>query len=324
VLADVLGSGAQGASERADRQVVEASDRVPEDVASGAGAKPKTANECAECVRAADAAESEGRRRGDLRVGVTEQRYQRRDGPRIGELGQNERHLDAHRGVFVREVLCDQRNAVGAMLDDGPREDALDTGIGLGSEVLHEQGQRCCGRGVKGRAEANGRLAVAQAFGQRDQCQDLFPADLGGALEVAKAPEQLLLGGEPMLDRRDVACQRFRSVEPRIVEGGLDLGKAQPERLQVLDGQEPAEVVRRVEAVVAVRALARHEEPELVVMAKRPHGQPGPPGHLTDLEPHLRHDHTVSGHQESGRDEGPVGRCHVRSLGVTQGVSRNS
>ena len=90
-----------------------------------------------------------------------------------------------------------------------------------------------------------------------------------------------------MLERRDVVCQCFRSVEPRVVEGGLDIGQAQPERLQVLDGQESEEIVGRVEAVFTVTPLARHEEPQLVVMAQRPHGQPGPPGHLTDFERHL-------------------------------------
>ena len=194
MLADVLGSGTRGAGERADRLVVEAGYRVAEDVASGAGADAETADECAERVRAADAPQREGRRRGDLRVGVAEQRYQRRDGPRVSEFGQDERHLDAHRGVLVREVLGDQRDGVGAMLDDGPLEDGLDAGIGLGGEVLHEQGEWRCGRGVEGRAESNGRFAVTQVFGRCDQCQDLFPTGLGGALQVAEAPEQLLLG----------------------------------------------------------------------------------------------------------------------------------
>jgi hypothetical protein len=89
-------------------------------------------------------------------------------------------------------------------------------------------------------------------------------------------------------------------------------GQAQSERLQVLDGQEPADVVQRVEAVIAGSPLARHEKSELVVVAQRSHGQPGPPGHLADLERCRRHGATVAGHPKRRLR----GRCAVSADGA--------
>jgi HEAT repeat protein len=87
MLADVRGPGTQGNREGTDSQVVEAGDRVAEAVAAGTGAEAETADECAERLGAADAAEREGRGRGDLWGRVAEQRHQGRDRPRVGELG---------------------------------------------------------------------------------------------------------------------------------------------------------------------------------------------------------------------------------------------
>lgn len=66
------------------------------------------------------------------------------------------------------------------------------------------------------------------------------------------------------------------------VQHGRDTRQWQPEPAQGADAIEPLDVVVAVDAVPAVAATRGRDEPDLVVVVQRAHGQPGCPGQVAD------------------------------------------
>jgi len=60
-----------------------------------------------------------------------------------------------------------------------------------------------------------------------------------------------------------------------IVEHRLDLGEREAELAPDEDLLQAREIRARVQPIAGLRALARHQQPDLVVMVKRPHGHAG-------------------------------------------------
>jgi len=98
--------------------------------------------------------------------------------------------------------------------------------------------------------------------------------------------------------RRRCAAVRDRSRSsswPRTTSRGSgssirtrgDIGQRQAKVAQGADRVQARQIVGRVAPVPGIRALGGHEQPDLVVVTKRPHGQARGRGHLSDAPPPL-------------------------------------
>ena len=88
------------------------------------------------------------------------------------------------------------------------------------------------------------------------------------------------LAHEVLLDPLEVARERGPRVAPERIR---DLAEREAQVAEGADLVEPPNVVLAIEPVARLRALRRPEQPDLVVVMERPHGEPGGRGKLADL-----------------------------------------
>lgn len=103
--------------------------------------------------------------------------------------------------------------------------------------------------------------------------------------ETGHPSAQLLPGGQPRVEFRDVTFQGGAQVPGRIVEDRGDVGEREPEPAEQADPVQPRDVARRVQAVATRAAAGRREQADVLVVVQRSDGQARCGCQLADLAP---------------------------------------